>query len=83
MDQFKKTQEAQLKAGDEDLALRQELINKMTEDARRGTRQAVLGAATEALLAPTVGGTGLGTTVRNTLRNNCLYYIFYIRHNRN
>ena len=68
MDQFKKTQEAQLKAGDEDLALRQELINKMTEDARRGTRQAVLGAATEALLAPTVGGTGLGTTVRNTLR---------------
>ena len=69
MDQFKKTQEAQLKAGDEDLALRQELINKMTEDARRGTRQAVLGAATEALLAPTVGGTGLGTTVRNTLRN--------------
>ena len=69
MDQFKKTQEAQLKAGDEDLALRQELINKMTEDARRGTRQAVLGAATEALLAPTVGGTGLGMTVRNTLRN--------------
>ena len=69
MDQFKKTQEAQLKAGDEDLALRQELINKMTEDARRGTRQAVLGAATEALLAPTVGGTGLRTTVRNTLRN--------------
>ena len=69
LDQVKKTQEAQLKAGDEDLALRQELINKMTEDARRGTRQAVLGAATEALLAPTVGGTGLGTTVRNTLRN--------------
>lgn len=69
MEQFKKTQEAQLKAGDEDLALRQELINKMTEDARRGTRQAVLGAATEGLLAPTVGGTGLGMTVRNTLRN--------------
>jgi hypothetical protein len=69
MEQFKKTQEAQLKAGDEDLALRQELINRMTEDARRGTRQAVLGAATEGLLAPTVGGTGLGMTVRNTLRN--------------
>ena len=69
MDQFKKTQEAQLKAGDEDLALRQELINKMAEDAKRGTRQAVLGAATEGFLAPTVGGTGLGMTVRNTLRN--------------
>ena len=69
MDQVKKTQEAQLKAGDEDLALRQELINKMAEDAKRGTRQAVLGAATEGFLAPTVGGTGLGMTVRNTLRN--------------
>jgi len=69
MDQFKKTQEAQLKAGDEDLALRQELINKMTEDARDRTKRVVLGAATEGLLAPTVGGTGLGMTVRNTLRN--------------
>ena len=69
MEQFKKTQEAQLKAGDEDLALRQELINKMTEDARDRTKRVVLGAATEGLLAPTVGGTGLGMTVRNTLRN--------------
>jgi hypothetical protein len=69
MDQVKKTQEAQLKTGDEDLALRQELINRMAEDAKRGTRQAVLGAATESFLAPTVGGTGLGMTVRNTLRN--------------
>ena len=69
MEQFKKTQEAQLKAGDEDLALRQELINRMTEDARDRTKRVILGAATEGLLAPTVGGTGLGMTVRNTLRN--------------
>ena len=41
MEQFKKTQEAQLKAGDEDLALRQELINRMTEDARDRTKRVV------------------------------------------